>query len=478
MSPPHPHASAAHFRPPLPPIPLYHALSPLAVGFSPLSAHPPRLCSPSLGVLSPAVNRSVLHSLFVVPFAPAMGDVLRRSRLVQVSYLSQFPVLHGSLSGLFDGDVVTFIDVALAFDTLGDSQLSIQLPFLACSRLPVKDVRRIASLHNVVLPRGTFSQSHVVNPFGRILTSHPPAPPPPAPFRFPSSTSFPPAPASLMTQMEIIREWTAATSGLALAEVACAVPVDDPLFLILRRLDVSVAVCERVDRTTLPQVVRSPILERAGIVVSNTVSCCNVCPRCKKSLDMQNIPPRSLANGLWIGDIAMPLVILNYCERIIVARFRHNAFVIAVQMGQRRMRANAITFSQPIAKVYTVLPPPREEIDDCLAILFTGPCAPTPADLKRTPFLVSHRRVWNALLWLAVNHSDYHDITLSRSNLQQYTDNAAPVSIIYRPRPQTENCTAPETLAVFDDGEEVGTDDGPCSFAVHALTSDTLDGLS
>jgi hypothetical protein len=48
----------------------------------------------------------------------------------------------------------------------------------------------------------------------------------------------------------------------------------------------------------------------------------------------------------------------------------------------RKMKANIIAFESPIPKIYDVLPPPRDDMDDVLAILFTGPCKPTPDSLK------------------------------------------------------------------------------------------------
>ena len=67
-----------------------------------------------------------------------------------------------------------------------------------------------------------------------------------------------------------------------------------------------------------------------------------------------------------------------------VLRYRHNVCVVRVARGQRKLSGNAIVFAQPVAKFSKVLPPPREDIDDCLVVLFTGSQAPTAADYKRT----------------------------------------------------------------------------------------------
>jgi hypothetical protein len=41
------------------------------------------------------------------------------------------------------------------------------------------------------------------------------------------------------------------------------------------------------------------------------------------------------------------------------------------------MRANAISFANPTPKIYNILPPPLEEMDNILAFIYTGPCKPT-----------------------------------------------------------------------------------------------------
>lgn len=41
------------------------------------------------------------------------------------------------------------------------------------------------------------------------------------------------------------------------------------------------------------------------------------------------------------------------------------------------MKANVVAFQSPIPKIYDELPPPCEDLDDVLEILFTGPSKPT-----------------------------------------------------------------------------------------------------
>jgi len=53
-----------------------------------------------------------------------------------------------------------------------------------------------------------------------------------------------------------------------------------------------------------------------------------------------------------------------------------------------KMIANAVTFEHPMQKIYAVLPPPIEELNEVLAFIFTGPCQPNDDDFQRIPLLV------------------------------------------------------------------------------------------
>jgi len=80
------------------------------------------------------------------------------------------------------------------------------------------------------------------------------------------------------------------------------------------------------------------------------------------------------------------------------------------------MIANAVMFEHPMQKIYTVLPPPIEEMDELLAFIFTGPCQPTEDDFHRIPLLVRRNKVSKALEWLKLNHIDYADLKISYEN--------------------------------------------------------------
>ena len=128
----------------------------------------------------------------------------------------------------------------------------------------------------------------------------------------------------------------------------------------------------------------SPLREYSGPVLDYT--CNRVCDHCRGCIHKGKVPRLALANGLWLGKIPDELKSLTFVEKLLIARVRHTCSYIKVASGMRKMKANIIAFESPIPKFYNILPPPRDDMNDVLAILFTGPCKPTPEDLKEHHF--------------------------------------------------------------------------------------------
>ena len=216
-----------------------------------------------------------------------------------------------------------------------------------------------------------------------------------------------------------------------------------------------------------------PVKEYPGPVLDH--SCSQVCNDCRSDIRKGKVPRLALANNLWIGKVPEVLKNLRYVEKILVARVRHTCAYVKVASGMRKMTANIVAFESPTPKIYTVLPPPRDDIDDVLAILFTGPSKPTPEDFARTPFLVRRNAVINALNWLKLNHADYANIEISEKNMKEYQEEMPPVSVEYR---ESLSNKVPEGTSVFDKSEEEGTEQGDCSFTVHGLTGELLQTMT
>ena len=223
----------------------------------------------------------------------------------------------------------------------------------------------------------------------------------------------------------------------------------------------------RIERKSASQKIsefRGPVLD---------YQCDQVCDNCHKNIRKGTVPCLALANNLWLGEVPKVLSDLNYVERLLIARIRHNCcFIRVASSGLKKMTAHVIAFESPLPKVYHTLPPPVEDMDDVLAILFTGPSKPTEQDLARLPLLVRRNHVGKALEWLKLNHVDYKDLNISYDNLEKYPEDTPPVSLEYRVE---ESNKVPEGTSSFDNKVDDGVATGECPFIVHGLTGVQLE---
>ena len=290
---------------------------------------------------------------------------------------------------------------------------------------------------------------------------------------------FPPRPPSERLLHKIITGFVADTSPSQFVEAGCAscgqlTPIKqlkniDSLNFSLEPLRSQDNGLTRLERKS----VNEPINEIKGPVIAH--GCKKICHTCCKHLKKGKTPPLSLANGLWLGEVPSELSNLTYVEQLLISRVRHNRCIIKVASGRYKMRANAISFTNPVPKIYKVLPPSISELDEVLAFIFTGPCQPTKADIERTPMLVRRNRVADALNWLKLNHCDYTDLVISDKNLLQYPEHDTPVVIDYRESVLNKD---KEATSVHDNEDEDGVQEGPCSFVVQGLTGDEYSTMS
>ena len=105
-----------------------------------------------------------------------------------------------------------------------------------------------------------------------------------------------------------------------------------------------------------------PISELDGPVIDT--SCGYICISCKDKVRHKKLPKFALARGLWLGEIPDELQQLSFAENLLIGKVRHNRCVVRVAKGMHKMIANAVTFEHPMQKIYTVLPPPIEEMDE------------------------------------------------------------------------------------------------------------------
>jgi len=287
------------------------------------------------------------------------------------------------------------------------------------------------------------------------------------------NVDFPPAPTNPLLKRKIIGDFCAATSPLEFEEAGCAVCGSLTLrsdLSELNSLDIDLCVLNATGHGFTQKERKfstDAITELEGNIIDTT--CNYICASCKESIKHGKIPKFALARGLWLGQIPEELQQLSFAEKLLISRVRHNRCIVRVGKGMHKMIANAVMFEHPIQKIYTVLPPPIEEMDELLAFIFTGPCQPTEDDFRRTPLLVRRNKVARALEWLKLNHKDYLDLEISYKNLASYPEDLPPVVINYR---HSTTNKIPEATSVHDMELEHGTTEGMCPFRVHTLTSE------
>lgn len=293
---------------------------------------------------------------------------------------------------------------------------------------------------------------------------------------------FPPPPTTAKEHARIASSWCKELRSEKIEEHACAACArltKRESLSTVKKNSIDLSVLQRAgERVAVHEAVSGPPVELSGPILLHSAlheTEIELCSSCLSAIKKGVIPRLALANGIYVGEVPDVLKDLRFVEKLVIARRRHNAFMVEVRRGQRKMRANAVTFTQPVEKVYDELPPPREDLDATLAILFTGSCAPTEDDLDRTPFLVRHNAVRAALHWLRVNHSDYANVVISENNLSTYPSQQLPVNVIFR---ETDGSLGTESLSGYHDDTVQGTREGACPFTVQGLVGKDVATLS
>ena len=294
-----------------------------------------------------------------------------------------------------------------------------------------------------------------------------------------NQTSFPPMPSTQELLENVISEYANNIQIEQFLEAGCAVcglltPKLQMTQLSSIKFDYSLlkptGLVTRKERKTITESI-API---PGPVLLPT--CEEVCNVCAADLQSGKLPHNALANGLWIGEIPTELQDLSWTEKMLISKVKHNMCIVKVHVsGMHKMKANVVSHSLPMPKIYNVLPPAREELDDVLAFLYIGPNVPTYNEYKRTPMLVRRNKVAAALEWLKLNHADYADLTISYDNLNEYPEDEPPVIVNYTQSFQSNK--DPEATAVNDTELDEGAENGECPFIVHGLTGTNLEHL-
>ncbi|KAJ3911825.1 hypothetical protein F5877DRAFT_13430, partial [Lentinula edodes] len=227
-----------------------------------------------------------------------------------------------------------------------------------------------------------------------------------------------------------------------------------------------------VTRTSRLNIV-DPVQEVKGPVLDLSAGD-NVCNLCRFSLRIGKIPKFALCNGLWLGEVPDVLKDLTFYEKMLISRVCYTKCFVRVQKGggiHSKMVSNVIAFENPTALIYDILPPPKKDIEEVLAIMFSGSTKPTQDDYTRALLLVRRNVVADALHHLILNHCDYMDVNFSSANLESYAEDAPVVAVEYFQKGSNRNA---EGVSIHDNFEDDGNECGDCVFTVHGIVGDSI----
>ncbi|KAI1783189.1 hypothetical protein LXA43DRAFT_837433, partial [Ganoderma leucocontextum] len=160
---------------------------------------------------------------------------------------------------------------------------------------------------------------------------------------------FPPAPATVETQAECVRDFHGHVREGLVGEKSCAVCgvlcsreevqdvfADDIDLSPLIRDGEGVTRAARQHEADTVEEIPGPVLLPSAVGVKDGRQLVQICDGCRKGLNRHQMPAKSLANGRWIGDIPPELQGLNYVEQIIISPVRCSNIVAHVTASRQK----------------------------------------------------------------------------------------------------------------------------------------------
>ncbi len=288
-------------------------------------------------------------------------------------------------------------------------------------------------------------------------------------------TEFPPIPITEEMKHKVIQNYCKDMDPSKFHESGCAVcgsltlihlsvPTSDLSFEYLTQYAEKTTRMERKLASDLVQPINGPVVDS---------TCKIVCLDCAENVRRRKLPKKSMANGLWLGQVPTELSDLTFAEQLLIARVRINRFAVKVESGMQKTKCNIIAFQNPVPQIYDTLPPPTSDIEETFAVMFIRSKPPTEKDFDEIPlYHVRQKKVQEALEWLKLNHIDYENMFISHENLSQYPVNGAPVPVIILKPEDIHTNKHPESTSVNDTEKEEGVSEGSYVAVVHGLTED------
>jgi hypothetical protein len=116
-----------------------------------------------------------------------------------------------------------------------------------------------------------------------------------------------------------------------------------------------------------------------------------LCKSCMSSLRCGNVPPLSLANHMFLGEVPDELKDLTVVEEAMIAKCRAKCWVIqlkedyldsSLSTSQRGVKGHIIVYPQRPSAIANILPPSINEMTTPICVIFVGSSPPTKEWLR------------------------------------------------------------------------------------------------
>jgi hypothetical protein len=202
------------------------------------------------------------------------------------------------------------------------------------------------------------------------------------------------------------------------------IPIDHSM---LRHLRVDPSLVPFIFTTGFPQLdSRHLMVDPLGIVSSSPLDASpvlSICNTCKLSLERDVRPKESLANYRWVGAVPPELQGLTWIEELLIARAHLTGQIIRLQNRNASshfgLKGHVILLPQDTTELLNILPRSSSSLPDIVRVVWVGRPV-RDMDAFRNHFSVRTRKVYDALVWLVENNEDYKDVTIDKSQFQQW----------------------------------------------------------
>lgn len=158
----------------------------------------------------------------------------------------------------------------------------------------------------------------------------------------------------------------------------------------------------------------------------------DMCRDCHACLRRGKLPSFALANDMVLGDVPEALRGLTPVEEALIARCRAKSWIVHLResdvkgMAQRGMKGHVIVYPQHPEGLRNVLPPPVEDLQRYICVVFVGSQKPSQSwfNTKASPLLVRQEKIRRALQFLKQANPLYADVEIDEGALSALPENA------------------------------------------------------